>query len=229
ENSVNENSSSAVRYSVRNGMFALDTSWTPRTVTNPGQTPGGSLIVMNDWIVGATNTAPATGFLTVFAINQGDASMYYSVQPYVDDPVAPALAAVFAPAVSWADMSLEADHENGLFYGVETLARKVAAFRITESGITTVWKKTQTTTEWATLIGPKEHRVWVGTDIPRAEIPGSNATDTVVWRDARTGRELARSERVPQMTQGSAVQPGYGGSMYFPGAEGMLVKLTPGP
>lgn len=31
------------------------------------------------------------------------------------------------------------------------------------------------------------------------------------------------------MTQGSAVQPGYDGSMFFPGAEGMLVKLTPAP
>ena len=90
---------------------------------NSGQTPGGSLIVMNDWIVGATNTVPATGALTMFAINQGDASMYYSVQPYLHDPVAPELAAVFSPAVSWADMSLEADPENGLFYGVETLAR----------------------------------------------------------------------------------------------------------
>jgi len=165
----------------------------------------------------------------VFAINQGDATKIFRLQPYVNDPLAPELAAKFAPAVSWADMSLEADPENGLFYGVETLARKVAAFRLTESGITTVWKETQTTTEWATLIGPKEHRVWVGTDIPGAEIPGDNATDTVVWRDAGTGRELARSERVPQMTQGSAVQPGYGGSMYFPGAEGMLVKLTPAP
>lgn len=156
--------------------------------------------------------------------------------PYKDDPIAPELAALFAtaspgglPAISWADMSLEADPENGLFYGVETLARKVAAFRICDSGIETVWKKTQTTTEWATLIGPKEHRVWVGTDIPCAEIPGANRTDTVVWRDAGTGRLLARSERVPAMTQGTAVQPAYGGSMYFPGAEGLLVKLTPGP
>jgi hypothetical protein len=133
------------------------------------------------------------------------------------------------PAISWADMSLEADPENGLFYGVETLARKVAAFRITKSGIKTVWKKTQTTTEWATLIGPKEHRVWVGTDIPVDEIPGNNTTERVVWRDASTGREFARSGELPNMTQGSAVQPGYGGSMYFPGAEGTLIKLTPAP
>ena len=224
-----EKTSNAVRYSVKHGIFTPDTGWTPAAVPYPDQTTGGSLIVMNDWILGATNSIPATGPLTVFAINQADATKVFLLQPYVNDPVAPELAAAFAPAISWAGMSLEADPENGLFYGVETLARKVAAFRITESGITTVWKKTQTTTEWATLIGPEGHRVWVGTDIPGAEVPGRNVTDTVVWRDARTGQELARSERVPHMTQGSAVQPGYGGTMYFPGAEGMLVKLTPTP
>jgi len=31
------------------------------------------------------------------------------------------------------------------------------------------------------------------------------------------------------MTQGSAVQPGYAGSVYFPGVEGMLIELTPAP
>ena len=245
-----ENTSIPVRYSVKNGILTLDDSWQPPAVVNCGQQPGGSLIVMNQWIVGATNTVPATEPLTVFAIHQGDASKYYSVQPFANDPVAPGLAALFAtaspnggnplcdgvdpsatnlPAVSWADMSLEADPENRLFYGVETLARKVAAFRVTKSGIETVWKKTQTTTEWATLIGPKQQRVWVGTDIPVDEIPGKNTTDRVVWRDASTGQELARSGELPNMTQGSAVQPGYGGSMYFPGAEGTLVKLTPAP
>ena len=243
-----ENTSTVVRYSVTNGIFTFDDSWQPPDVTNCGQQPGGSVIAMNEWIVGATNSVFATEPLTVFAIHQGDASKYYSVQPFANDPIGPVLAAAFknkAPnggsppcpgadpdnhqAVSWADMSLEADPENGLFYGVETLARKVAAFRLTKSGIETVWKKTQTTTEWATLIGPKQHRVWVGTDIPVPEIPGINSNNTVVWRDARTGRELARSGELPHMTQGSAVQPGYGGSMYFPGAEGMLIKLTPAP
>ncbi len=76
-----EKTSNPVRYSVTNGIFTLDTSWTPPAVVNAGQQPGGSLIVMNDWIVGATNTVPATGALTTFAIHQGDASIYYSVQP----------------------------------------------------------------------------------------------------------------------------------------------------
>jgi hypothetical protein len=244
-----ENTSTPVRYKVTNGHLALDTSWQPPAVANCGQQTGGSLIAMNEWIVGATNTVFATKPLTVFAIHQGDASTYYSAQPFANDPVAPGLAVAFqhsAPnngfplcgadpsatglaAVSWADMSLEADPENGLFYGVETLARKVAAFRIGKSSIETVWKQTQTTTEWATLIGPKSHRVWVGTDIPPDEIPGENTHDEVVWRNARTGEELARSKKLPYMTQGSAIQPGYGGSMFFPGAEGTLTKLTPAP
>jgi hypothetical protein len=230
-----ENTSNAVRYAVRHGIFTLDTSWTPAAVPYTGQTTGGSLIVMNNWILGSTNAPPAAGALTVFAINQSDARKIFYLQPYLHDPVPPLLARAFktaaggAPARSWADMSLEADPQNGLFYGVETLARKVAAFKLTASGIATVWKKTETTTEWATLIGPRNHRVWVGTDIPRAEIPGRNKTDTVVFRDAATGRELARSGRVPAMTQGSAVQPGYGGSVFFPGAKGTLVKITPHP
>jgi hypothetical protein len=243
-----QNTSTPRRYIVTNGHITPDDSWQPPAVANCGQQPGGSVIVMNDWIVGATNSLFATEPLTVYAIHQGDASKYYSVQPFANDPLAPELAAAFqneAPnggsppcpgadpdnhqAVSWADMSLEADPENGLFYGVETLARKVAAFRLTGSGIKPVWKETQTTTEWATLIGPKEHRVWVGTDIPVPEVPGEHTRNTVVWRDARTGHELARSGEIPHMTQGSAVQPGYGGSMFFPGAEGMLIKLTPAP
>ena len=66
----------------------------------------------------------------------------------------------------------------------------------------------------------------MGTDVPLNR-SGMNTTDRVVWRDASTGRLLAVSQRVPAMTQGTAVQPGYRGSMYYPGATGTLVKLTP--
>ena len=51
-----------------------------------------------------------------------------------------------------------------------------------------------------------------------------------MWRDARHGRELARSRVLPtSITQGSAVQPGYDGNIYFPGLEGMLIRLRPLP
>ena len=119
-----ENTSNAVRYSVRHGIFTLDTSWTPAPVPFANQTTGGSLIVMNNWVVGATNAIPAAGALTVFAINQSDATKALYRQPYVNDPIPPLLSHAFknaaagAPAISWADMSLEADPQNDLFYGV---------------------------------------------------------------------------------------------------------------
>lgn len=91
-----ENTSNAVRYSVSNGMFTRDAGWIPAPVTFPGQTPGGSLIVMNDWVLCATNSIPASGALTVFAINQGDATKFFSLQPYVDDPIPPVLSQAFA-------------------------------------------------------------------------------------------------------------------------------------
>src|SRR5262249_13067832 len=122
-----ENTSNAVRYAVKDGKFTLDKSWTPAAVPYSEQTVTTSAIVMNDWIVVATNTIPAAGALTVSAINQGDASKVFRLQPYINDPIPPELKKAFgtaangAQAVSWAGMSLEADPENGLFYGVETL------------------------------------------------------------------------------------------------------------
>src|SRR5262249_22102684 len=103
-----EKVSNPVRYSVKNGVFTLDKSWTPAAVPYPDQTTGGSLIVMNDWILGATNSVPATGALTMFAINQGDASKVFLLQPYLNDPVPPELKKTFATAadgeqaISWA-------------------------------------------------------------------------------------------------------------------------------
>jgi hypothetical protein len=233
-----ERIASPVRFSVKNGKFTQDTNWTPTIPqTTNGQTTGGSLIVMGNWILGATNSVPSAAPLTMFAVNQGDGSDVIETQPYKNDPPPPELAAAFAgkatlngqpaDAISWAGMSLEADPQNNTLYGVDTLARKVAAFTITNNQFQFVWEKTETTTEWATLIGPKNQRVWVSTDIPGIEIPGNNKHDVVVWRDAATGRELARSGKVPAMTQGSAVQPGYGGSVYFPSSRGTLYKLTP--
>ena len=71
--------------------------------------------------------------------------------------------------------------------------------------------------------------VCVEPEIPGPEVPGQNKTDKVVFREAATGRELALSSQVPAMTQGSAIQPGYGGSVFFPVGTGMLIKVTPTP
>ena len=90
-----------------------------------------------------------------------------------------------------------------------------------------MWKKTQTTTEFTLLIGDARHRVLVSTDIPTDEVPGRNANGMAVWRDAATGRELARSAVIPAMTWGSMIQPFYNGDLMWEGELGTLYRLSP--
>ena len=226
----------AIRYEVNGGKFILDNSWNPGTITLSGQTLCTSFVVMNDWVVAQTNTLPASTALDVIAINQGDASKQYRLQPFAGDPIPPLVAAAFSnqgpggvPAISWAPMSVSADPENNLIYASDSLPGEIAAITITSGGLETVWKANQTTTEFTTLIGPQANRVLVGTDIPGPEIPGNNTNDFAVWRNAATGQELARSPLLPAMTQGTMIQPYYNGYMFFEGQSGTLIKLMPRP
>ena len=68
----------------------------------------------------------------------------------------------------------------------------------------------------------------VASDIP--DIEGGHyrkpyETEQVVWREAETGRELARSPSLPAMNQGAVLAPGPGGAIYYPTADGHVIKL----
>ena len=68
----------------------------------------------------------------------------------------------------------------------------------------------------------------MGTAIPFGQPLGTNRNDQVVWRVAATGRELARSRRLPAILNGTMVQPGYGGRMYYLQVH-KLIELTVSP
>lgn len=225
-----------IRYRVKNGKFKLDQSWNPGTITLEGQTTATSFVVMDDWIVGQVNTLPSATALSVIAINQSDASKQFSLQPFLGDPLPPLVAEAFSTAakggtaaISWAPASVSADSNNRLVYATDSLPGKIAAIRLSKHGLKLVWKCSQTTTEFTALIGPKKKRVLVGTDIPGPEIPGHNLNDYAVWRNAKTGREIARSALLPAMTQGTMIQPYYNGEVFYEGELGQLIKLKPRP
>ncbi|MFA6304070.1 MAG: hypothetical protein WC627_13195, partial [Legionella sp.] len=62
-------SSTAIRYLVQNGIFTLDNTWKPGTITLAGQTLCTSFVVVNDWVVAQTNTLPAATALSVISIS----------------------------------------------------------------------------------------------------------------------------------------------------------------
>lgn len=217
----------AIRYLVQNGVFTLDTSWNPGTITLPGQTLCTSFVVINDWVVTQTNTLPSTTALSVISINQGNAAQQFSIQPFIGDPIPPLISAAFSPAISWAPMSVSGDPATNLVYASDSLPGEIAAIKVSQNGLSMVWKANQRTTEFTTLINPQASRVVVGTDIPDGEIPGNNTNDYAVWRNALTGAEIARSPLLPAMTQGTMIQPYYSGNMFYEGQSGTLIKLLP--
>jgi hypothetical protein len=225
-----------IRYKIDARRLTLDSSWDPGTLLVPGQTAGWAAVIINDWVVGQCNGLPASAALSVFAVNQGDASNQFTLQPFVDDPIPPLIKAVFsrqAPggiqAVSWNAATVSIDPDSNLIYVMDALPGKVAAVRISSSGLQMVWKANQTTTEYITIIGPPEERVIVGSNIPGAQIPNVNRQNEVVWRNASTGQEIARSARLPKMTTGTMIQPYYSGDVFYPGEAGTLYKLQPAP
>jgi hypothetical protein len=223
----------AIRYLVVGGRFILDTLWNPGTIMLSGQTLCTSFVVINDWVVAQTNTLPASTALSLIAISQSNANIMYNLQPFLGDSIPPLVRAAFShsasggQANSWAPMSVSADPENNLIYASDSLPGEIAAVTITSNGLQTIWKANQTTTEFTTLIGSVGSRVIVGTDIPGIEIPGNNSHDYAVWRNAATGQEIARSDILPAMTQGTMIQPYYFGDMFFEGQSGELIKLHP--
>ena len=65
--------------------------------------------------------------------------------------------------------------------------------------------------------------------MPPGQQPGSNTNDWVVWRNAETGEEIARSPLLQSINDGTMVEPTYSGSMYFLAENGKIIELTVRP
>lgn len=226
-----------IRYAVSpTGTLTLDPSWSTGPLLTSGQTLGWAAVVMGDWVLGQSNGTPASAPVSVYAVNQGDASKRFTLQPFANDSIPPAVKAAYrkqgpggTQAVSFVPSTLSADPDTNLIYMLDALPGKIAGIRLTPSGLETAWTVSQATTEFIAIIGPQDQRAIVATAIPGAEIPGINKHDEVVWRNAASGAELARSERLPAMTTATMVQPSYAGNVFYPGLQGTLYKLLPAP
>ena len=212
------------RYIYEDRRLTLDSSWDPGTVVLSGQTGPSAVAVTNDWIVFTTNGTPAATPLSVVAINQADASRQFSSQPF---------AAVGSPQ-SWAVSAVSVDPLRNRIFALDGLAGQIAALEVRDDGLHTVWTAPQNTAEFLAVIGPAHRRVVVGTDHasplmpPACPVP-AGPQDSVVWRKADTGEEIARSALLSPVSGGTMVEPGYAGRMYFLAENGKIMELTVEP
>ena len=207
------------RYIYKDRRLTLDTSWNPGTIVLQGQTGPTAVAVMNDWVVLETNATPATTPMSVIAINQADASRQFSSKPF---PILPSGQSVSPSAVT-------VDPLRNRIFALDALAGQIGALELRHDGLHTVWKAEQRTTEFLALIGPRHRRVLVGTDVPPGQQIGANTQDWVVWRNADTGEEIARSRLLSAVNSGTMVEHGYAGHMYFLAQNGEIIELTARP
>lgn len=207
------------RYIYEGRHLTLDTSWNPGKVVLPDQSGPTAPAIMNDWVIAATNAVPAPTPLSVIAINQADASRQFSIQPF---------AAVPSPQ-SLSPSAVSVDPLRNRIYALDALAGRIAALELSNNGLQTVWTKPQRTLEFLALIGSAQRRVLVGTDVPPTQQVGANTNDWVVWRNAGTGDEIARSPLLQAVNGGTMVEPGYAGRMYFLAQNGNIIELTVRP
>jgi hypothetical protein len=213
---------SLYRYTFEDGAFAPDTTWGPVSYLKSGQTAGSAMAAMGDYVVAMTNGgAPTSTPMSVVAVSQADASEVLSIEPFADADSDNS----FIPSMVSVDPAAQR------IYVMDSGAGKIGAVALEDGKLSTVWSDDQTTLSFTTLIGAEGQRVLIGTDIPIRFFKQLTkyTTEQVVWRDAATGDELARSNEFPKMSAGILVTPGYAGLQYFLTADGHIIALQVDP
>jgi hypothetical protein len=213
---------SLYRYTFANGEFAQDTSWGPVPYLESGQTSGSAMAAMGDYVVAMTNGgAPTSTPMSVVAVSQANAEEVAKLQPFADS----------GSKNSFIPSMVSVDPAANRIFVMDAGAGKLGAVTLQNGKLSLDWSEDQTTLSFTTLIGPTGGRILIGTDIPIKFFKQlqSYSTEQVVWRNAATGEELARSDEFPKMSAGILVTPGYAGLQYFLTASGRIIALQVEP
>ncbi|MBK9116035.1 MAG: hypothetical protein IPM22_10440 [Betaproteobacteria bacterium] len=214
--------------------LALDPDWIMRAMA-PGQTAATAATIIGDWIAVVTNgigseTVPSS----LVVASQKDAKLMRTLYPFGKE--------LKKGQWSFAMPKPGGDTDNGMLYGADAGLRKVAGAKIdVASGeLSTGFVIDVTTTGFQPLIGPKDRRVLLLTNMkPNVEAEPIKATfftqnykEQLTWRDAATGKLLAESDFFEPMPGNGLTVPAFGGRVYLPTAAGKgfyVLQVMPKP
>jgi hypothetical protein len=201
------------RYIYRNNRVTLDQQWGPVQYCAGRQKPGTAPAVFGEFVVVQTNFQLSWAPLSLTAVSQADDGKVFHFAPFAGRRWLPGSLQWSLPTV---------DVENRRIYAYDFLKGRLAAIDFdADKGFSTAWTVKQRSLSFAAIMGPPNNRTLVLDDAN----PPSLATVRVVWRDAATGKELARSPALPQGA-GLPIAPGFEGVMYYPSHKGMLTELS---
>jgi hypothetical protein len=203
--------------------LSQDTSWIVRDykgnasgIQTTGNAPG---ILGNFIVVQVTGAGPSNFPSSIVSISQSDPKNIHSVTPF---PLKPG-------QQSWASPKAAVDVDNNFVLSADQAARGLAGIKVDPNtgNLTVAWTAPDSTIGFQTIIGPKDQRVVVVSNInPNATQAAVNAgdyTEQVIWRNMFTGKLLAASDFTEPVTPNSLITPGYGGRVYYLTDNGFIV------
>jgi hypothetical protein len=146
------------------------------------------------WVTMTNGGAPTSTPMSVVAVSQSDSAKVSNLQPFANS----------GSKNSFIPSMVSVDPANHRVYVMDAGAGKLAGVNLDNGQLSVAWSQDQTTLSFTTLIGPQDQRVLIGTDIPIKVFKQlqSYTTEQVVWRNAQTGAELARSSQFPKNDAG---------------------------
>ncbi len=200
------------RYIYGNNTITRDEQWGPVPYCAGRQKPGTAPAILGDFVVVQTNFQLSSAALSLTAVSQADDTRVHHFEPFAGRWWLPGSLQWSLPTV---------DVKNDRVYAYDFLKGRLAAIDLdAEGGFSKAWMAKQRSLSFAALTGSPENRTLILDD---ANLP-SPTTVRVIWRDAATGRELAKSPVLPQGF-GLPLTPGFDGVMYYPSHNGMLTEL----
>lgn len=211
---------SLFRFAWDGSVLTLDEDWGFVEVLQEGQVGTSAPVITDGWLFFNTNGLPSsTTPMTLWAISTTDSSQRYDISPFAD-----------ITGDSFFNVSMGSfDPENSVAYLVDAGAGSAGAIAFDPAtGFETLWREDQSTIAYTMLVGPAEARVFVATNLTGAGSrinPLLARNEQIVFRDAATGLELARTGRLARMNNGANLVPGFDGRLYFLGQDSAIYEI----
>ena len=213
--------------------LSLDASWVIRPIRK-GQSAPAAPTVLGDWIVAQLNGIGSdTVASSVVVTSQKDPNKTQIIFPFGE---------LKKGEWSFAPPKNGADPENSMIYSADVGMRKVAGIKLDQATgeLKLAFVVDDTTTTFQPLIGPKDKRVLLLTNMKlnvekepiKLALFTENYKEQLTWRDAATGKILAESDFFEPLSINGLTPPGFGGRIYFPTAVGTgfyVLQVRPRP
>ncbi|MEO8303192.1 MAG: hypothetical protein ABI724_03645 [Betaproteobacteria bacterium] len=216
--------------------ISADESWVIYPMQK-GQTTATAPTMMGQWVAFQLNGAGSSeAASSILVADSKDAKRMKVVFPFGE---------LKKGEWSFAPPKCGGDPENNMIYSADMGMRKVAGIKLDPASgeLKTMFVLDNTTTTFQPLIGPKDKRVLMLTNMKqnvdkepiKLALFTENYKEQLTWRDAATGKIIAETDFFEPLTINSLTPPGFGGRVYFPTAVGkafytlqVMPKAAPG-